>query len=152
MFVQHNRYKELNAEKNSQFSVRCLERPNDPGVIYKIPHIIQLMGKAWASPETLFAFNFTLTRTFCFVKDLHLRTHVQSNFSEADEYIFTNLVLKYLSGEFQAMYGRPKILISSALRHFPELAAKHEFKLMAALIHTNAGTVDGWRAVKWSND
>jgi hypothetical protein len=121
-----------------------VERPDDPGRIFRAPHIIQLVDDM-NPPMTLFSFGLTISPSFCFLREFRERYPVRADFTEADGYIFLDVVLDYIASDFKSMYKRDKLVISSEIRHFAELAAKKGFRVSK---RTNNGAPAGWRALK----
>lgn len=144
MFVQHSRNKESFIRKGSEFVTRCLERPEDPGVIKNIPHVVRL-GQIFSIPITLYTFDLTLTPHFCFIKGLNFRCNTKLKLVEADTYLFLDMVLDYFQNGFMNIYKRKKLAISSDLAHFAELTIKKGFHLNS---RTYEQEISGWRAIK----
>lgn len=144
MFFQHSRKREKELRDRTYFITRCMERSEDPGRIFRAPHIIQLVDNM-NPPLTLFSFGLTISPSFCFLREFRERFPVRAHFTEADSYVFLDVVLDYIASDFIEMYKKDKLVISSQIRHFAELAAKKGFRVSN---RTQNGNPAGWRALK----
>lgn len=142
MFFQHKQSVEKQIRNRFTFALRCMERPADPGNIRRVPHTAQMMCPAYASiPLTMFEFDLTITPSFCFIRNLRHRYNVQLRPTEADLYLFLHLMFEYIIGDMRKMYKREKVVITSALPHFAEVAVADGFRISAKEDHS-------WRAIR----
>ena len=148
MFFQHNRRTEAKIRSKADFFARCMERPSDPGKMHKIPHVLQLACPAYASiPITLFAYDLTLSKAMCFLQNLRFRYNAQLRLTEADRYLFLELLFEHIQGPFQEIYGRERTFITSKLPHFTEIAAAAGFRVTR---RSKQDEGEGWRALIWA--